>query len=146
MPTMRGWALLLVSGIAGSALAQGDAIYRCEDGNGGVLYANTPCPGGRVVALVASKPDPAARERLQRDLEAFERRHAAREAALVRERERREEARQRTMSDRQSEQTPSYAPAYGYYGYYAPFYPPPVQPPVKPRPRTPRQPSFLPVR
>jgi hypothetical protein len=142
---MRAWVLLLMGGIAGGAFAQ-DTIYRCDDGRGGVLYANTPCPGGRVIALVESKPDPAARERLQRDLEAFERRQSAREAAITRERERREEARQRTVANSQEEQPQSYGLAYGYYGYYAPYYPPPIRPPVKIRPRPPRPPSFVPAR
>lgn len=140
---MRAWPLLLLGGIAGGAFAQGDAIYRCDDGSGGVLYANAPCPGGRVVALPESKPDPAARERLQRDLEAFERRQSAREAALVRERERRDETRQSTTPQLQDEQQPSYAPL---FAYYAPLYLPPVHRPVKPRPRPPRPPSFVPAR
>jgi Domain of unknown function (DUF4124) len=142
---MRAWSLLLLCGIAGDALALGQAIYRCDDGRGGVLYANTPCSGGRVIEVPESKPDPAARERLQRELEAFDRRQAAREAALS-ERERLAEARRRTApqtAGQDDETQSSYAPAYGYYG---PWYYPPVQRPIKPRPRPQRPPSFLPLR
>jgi hypothetical protein len=147
MPTMRAWTVLLLGGLAADATAQGDAIYRCDDGRGGVLYANTPCTGGRVVALPEDKPDPGARERLQRDLEAFERRHAAREAALLRERERLAEQRQRAAPEPAGldEQQAIYAPEYG-YGYYAPPYFPPFKPPIRPRPRPPRPPSFVPAR
>jgi len=146
MPTMRAWAvLLLLSGISGGACAQGDPIYRCDDGRGGVLYANAPCPGGRIVALPESKPDPGARERLQRDLEAFERRQAAREVALLRERERQDDARQRNALEaaRQDERQATYAPP---VAYYAPLYYPPLQRPIKARPRPPRPPSFVPLR
>lgn len=143
---MGAWPVLLLAGIAGGAFAQGDAIYRCNDGRGGVLYADTPCPGGRVVAVPENKPDPGARERLQRDLEAFERRHAAREASLLRDREQLAEQRRRAAPEPAlpDEQT-IYAPAYG-YGYYAPPYFPPFRPPIKPRPQPHRPPSFLRVR
>jgi hypothetical protein len=142
---MRAWPVLLLSGIAGSVFAQSDTIYRCDDGRGGVLYANAPCPRGRVVEMPESKPDPAARERLQRDVEAFERRQAAREAALLRERERRDDMRQRAAPepDPQDERQASYVPP---FAYYAPLYAPPVLRPIKPRPRPPRPPSFVPAR
>ncbi len=139
--------MLLLAGIAGGAFAQGNAIYRCDDGRGGVLYANTPCPGGHVIALPENKPDPGARERLQRDLEAFERRHAAREAALLRDRELLAEQRRRAAPEPAGpdEQQAIYAPAYG-YGYYAPPYFPRFKPPIRPRPRPLRPPSFVPAR
>lgn len=141
---MRAWPVLLLGGIAGGAFAQGDTIYRCDDGRGGVLYANVPCPRGVVIELPEVKPDPAARERLQRDLDAFERRQAAREAALRRERER-QDIRQRNAPEpaRQDEEQASYAPP---IAYYAPLYFPPVQRPIKARPRPARTPSFVPVR
>jgi hypothetical protein len=145
MRTMRAWPVLLLGGIAGGAFAQGDTIYRCDDGRGGVLYADAPCPGGRVVELPEGKPDPTARERLQRDLDAFERRQAARAAALLRERERQDDLRQRNAPE-PARQDEGYASYVAPFSYYAPLYVPPVQRPIKARPRPARTPSFVPVR
>ena len=142
---MRAWPMLLTAAIANGALAQGDTIYRCDDGRGGVLYVNAPCPGGRVVEIPEARPDPAARERLQRDLDAFERRQAAREAALIRARE--NEARKRDVEDeriRQELPQATYAPPIAYY--YAPWYVPPVHRPIRPRSEPSRTRSFVPVR
>jgi hypothetical protein len=54
-------------------------VYRCDDGKGGVLYADTPCKGGATVDLAPGKADPAAIERLRREQRAFDERQAARE-------------------------------------------------------------------
>ena len=136
------WGLVL-GAMAGGAFAQGDTIYRCDDGGGGVLYANVRCPGGRAVELPPDKPDPAARERLRQDLEAFERRQAAREAAL-RERQRQDELRQRTAAESaRPDDAPAYAPP---IAYYAPLYAAPLPRPLKPRSRPPRTPAFVPAR
>src|SRR5688572_1316989 len=75
------------------ALAHANTIYRCSDGAGGVLYADSPCAGGRVVEVPASKVDPLARERLQRDLEAFDKRQALRDSERARQQEQLAQAR-----------------------------------------------------
>lgn len=142
---MRAWPMaLLAAAIANGAFAQGDTIYRCDDGRGGVLYANAPCSGGRVIELPETRPDPEARGRLQRDLDAFERRQAARDAALLRDRE--NEARKRDLAERARQEAPqaSYAPPIAYY--YAPVLVPQLRRPVEPRSRSSRPPSFVPVR
>ena len=141
---MRAAGLLVLGAIAGVAFAQGDAIYRCDDGAGGVLYANVRCPGGRALELPESRPDPAARERLRQDLEAFERRQAARAAAL-RDRQRQDELRQRTASESaRADEPPAYAPP---SAFYAPLYAAPLPRPIKPRSRPPRTtPAFVPAR
>jgi hypothetical protein len=56
------------------------AVYRCDDGQGGTLYADTPCKGGTKVDILPGKADPAAIERLRREQRAFDERQAAREA------------------------------------------------------------------
>lgn len=138
----RDWlpVAVVAAACAGSALAQQEAIYRCNDGQGGVLYQNTACAGGRTVELQDAKPDPSARERLQRDLEAFERRQALREAAQHRERE--AERNRVAKAAAAAEQEPAYAP---YVYPYAPYYVPPPRP-LKPRSRPPRPPSYVLVR
>ena len=139
---MRAAGVLVLGAIAGVAFAQGETIYRCDDGAGGVLYANARCAGGRALELPESRPDPAARERLRQDLEAFERRQAARAAAL-RERQRPDELRQGAANEAaRPVDPPAYAPPIAYYG---PLYAAPLRP-IKPRSRPLRPPSFVPAR
>ena len=135
-----------------AAAGHADAIYRCSDGAGGVLYRDTPCSGGRVVEIAPSRADPAARERLQREIDAFDKRQAARDAAMAREREQQADQKRRAEADarraeaeaRRAEEldASTYPYAYG----FAPYYVPPRLPPV-PRPRPIRSPdSFVPLR
>jgi hypothetical protein len=135
---------MIAAWCAGAAVAQGDTIYRCTDALGAVLYSNTPCPGGRTLALPDVKPDPAARERLQRDLDAFQKRQAVREAAQLRERELQSERNRAAAQTAQAEPQPDYVSPYYAYGTYYPYAVPP-RPPL-PRPRPTRSSSYVPVR
>ena len=65
-------------------IAHAGTIYRCIEGGGGVLYSDAPCPGGRLVPVPEGNVDPHARERLQRDLDAFDRRQSLRNAESAR--------------------------------------------------------------
>ena len=127
------------------ALAQANTIYRCSDGAGGVLYADSPCAGGRVVEVPASKVDPLARERLQRDLEAFDKRQALRDSERARQQEQLAQARRAEANAPPAETTepaPYYPYAYGFAPYYVPPHPPPRP---RPRPVRPRD-SYIRVR
>ena len=111
------------------------AIYRCSDGAGGVLYADAPCAGGRVVEVPATKVDPQARERLQRDVEAFDKRQALREAERARLKDQQAQARRAEATARATQPPEPVADPYASYGYgYAPYYFTPA-PPLRPRPR-----------
>ncbi len=131
--------------IASSALAQGTTIYRCNDGSGGVLYANIPCAGGVALDLPESKPDPAALERLRREQEAFERRQATRDAVSAQAAVRRDELRRREEEARRERESQAHAYTPSYPWFYAPMYQPPLpRPPLRPRPPAPY--SYVPAR
>ena len=135
---------IVAAAYAGTAVAQGDTIFRCTDALGAVLYSNTACPGGRALALPGVAPDPAARERLQRELDAFQKRQAVREAAQLRERELQSERNRAAAQAAQPEPQAVYASPYYAYGPYYPYAVPP-RPPL-PRPRPARSSSYVPVR
>jgi len=133
----------------GLALAAGDApaqaVYRCDDGKGGTLYADTPCTGGTKVDILPGKADPAAIERLRREQRAFDERQAAREARAreeaLAERESRLALRERELDADAAWRAGRLAaePAYAWGGAW-PWYPglpaggPPSRPPRPPRP------------
>jgi hypothetical protein len=133
-----------------SATAQSAAIYRCGDGRGGVLYTDLPCEQGAVLDVPKSASDPAAVERLQRSLAAFDKRWAEREAAEAAARERaRAAAAERSRAEQEaSRREQSYANGVYTYAYpYVPYFAVPVLPP-RARPhegRAPRQ-GFVPAR
>ena len=133
-------AALLAVTIASHAAAQ--AVYRCDDGKGGVLYADTPCKGGATVDLAPGKADPAAIERLRREQRAFDERQAARELRAQQEAQAQREYR---LAQREWQLDASAAllaerlaaERNYYWGGYWPWYPaPPVAkpPPGPPRP------------
>jgi hypothetical protein len=135
------------------AAAQAATIYRCSDGRGGVLYADSPCHDGAVVSVPNSAADPAAIERLQRSLAAFDKRWAEREAAEAAMRERtRAAAAERYRAEqealRREQETYAngvYAYAYPYVPYFAvPVHPSPRRPVHGPRPF--KRPGFVPAR
>ena len=130
MPAVR-IAVALAACVA--TFAHASTIYRCSDGAGGVLYADSPCAGGRVVEVPASKVDPLARERLQRDLEAFDKRQALRDAERARQQEQLAQLR-RSGANAGPAEPAEPAPYYPYAYGFAPYYVPP-QPPPRPRPR-----------
>ena len=149
---MKLATILLVGGICVTAVADAQTIYRCKESAGGVLYSDTPCTGGRVVEMPEFRSDPAARERLQREIDAFDKRQAARDA-LARQRENEADARRRADAEaarraQEREAAQDQAP-YGYYGYgwYPPYYarhdPPPLP---RPRPIRPGGGSYIPLR
>ena len=108
------------------------AIYRCDDGKGGVLYADSPCRGGTVLDLLPGKADPAAIERLRLDQKAFDERQAARDARAQAEAQAARESR-RAKAGQAVESEASSAAAYpGYaWGGYWPYVP--VTPLPRPR-------------
>jgi hypothetical protein len=124
------------------------AIYRCDDGKGGVLYADEPCQGGTRMEIRAGTADPAAIERLRRDQKAFDERHAARQARAQAEAQAAAEAR-RTERERERASAPA-EPTWAYPGYawggYWPYVPvtprPPRPPPVAPQGSVPATPAF----
>jgi hypothetical protein len=133
----------------GLALPGGDAaaqaVYRCDDGKGGTLYADTPCRGGTKVDILPGKADPAAIERLRREQRAFDERQAAREARAreeaLAERESRLALRERELDADAAWRAGRLAaePVYTWGGWW-PWYPgPPVggPPPTPPRPPRP---------
>jgi len=139
---------MLAAAALGLALAAGDAaaqaVYRCDDGKGGTLYADTPCRGGTKVDILPGKADPAAIERLRREQRAFDERQAAREARA------REEAlaqRESRLAQREWQLDVDAArlaerlaaePVYTWGGWW-PWYPgPPVGSPTPKPPRPPR--------
>ena len=141
---MRSLLPFVIATLAFAAHAQ--TLYRCDDGRGGVLYADQPCAGGRVVDVPPHRTDPHARERLDRELREFEARHAAREAALRRERE--AERQERLARAKAAEEQPE--PAAQPWSYYTPYYgygwpARPVRPP-RPMPAPRSVPGYLPVR
>jgi len=142
-------SLKLVAAALGLAAGCGDVVaqpvYRCDDGTGGVLYADTPCKGGAKVDLLPGKADPAAIERLRREQRAFDERQAtreleARQAALA-QREYRLAQREWQYSAGAAMLAERLAAEQNYYwGGYWPWYPaPPVaaQPLPPPRPHLP---------
>ena len=64
---MRGITILALMAIAGSAQAQ--AIYKCRDANGGLVYQNAPCGASQTTAAVkhytAARYDPGAAAQLR---------------------------------------------------------------------------------
>lgn len=119
------------------ALAE-PTIYRCDDGKGGVLYADAPCADGTRVDVVPGKADPQAIERLQREQQAFGQRHAAREAQRRAEAQAAREARlaeQPSASLGPGDAGPAY-PGWAWGGVWPwpPVVSPPPGPPAQPRP------------
>lgn len=137
MPLRDATLALALALLCGAAAAQ--SIFRCDDGKGGVLYADVPCRDGAKVDVRAGKADPAAIERLRRDEKAFAERHAAREAraqadaqAARDSRDARARAERQAELDRQQSEYVGY-PGYAWGGYY-PWTPVPPRPPLRPDP------------
>ncbi len=141
---MRTVRVMIALAACAATLAQANTIYRCSDGAGGVLYSDSPCAGGRVVEVPQTKIDPLARERLQRDLDAFDKRQALRDAERARQQEQQAQLRRAEANARPAE-TVEPEPYYYPYAYgFAPYYVPP-QPPPRPRPVRPRE-SYIRLR
>jgi len=122
----------------GGAFAHASTIYRCSDAAGGVLYADAPCTGGRIVDIPRTRIDPLARERLQRDLEAFDKRQAARDAERARREREAQSLRAEAAATTPVPEMPP-EPTYLYGGLPYAFTP---APPPRPRPlRRPPRPS-----
>jgi hypothetical protein len=136
---MRGLAFAVAAAaaaITGAGHAQ--AIYRCDDGAGGVLYADHPCRNGTKVDVAPGKADPAAIERLEREQWAYEARQAAREARAAAEaqvlREQRLAQRERQLDFEARIPAPA-VDTYAWGGLWPWFPGAPVIPPRPPRPR-----------
>lgn len=130
---------------ASFAHAQGTTIYRCGDGQGGVLYANVPCAGGVALDIPETKVDHGAQERLRREQEAFEKRQASRDAAFAQAAARRDEDRKRADEERRQRDDAQRAYVSSYPWFYAPMYEPPLRrPPPRRAPEASR--SFVPAR
>jgi hypothetical protein len=132
------------------ARGEAQAVFRCIDPNGGVLYTDEPCKGGAKLDIPEGKPDPAAIDRLRREQQAFDQRQAARAAAAERDADRQFAMRQDALAY-PGVAALAVAPDYPYGSYYWgggwPVYVPPNLRP--PRPRSPRPagaPSFVPAR
>ena len=139
------WAAAAV-GVGGA-----QAIYRCDDGTGGVLYADHPCRNATKVDVAPGKADPAAIERLEREQRAYEGRQAAREARAAAEaqvlREQRLAQRERQLDFEARIPAPA-VDTYAWGGLW-PWYPAaPVVPPRPPRPRpdAPASGAYVPAR
>lgn len=117
-----------------TSFAHASTIYRCSDGAGGVLYADSPCAGGKVIDLPQSNVDPGARERLQRELDAFDKRQALRDAERARQLERQAQVNRSGTSTQTADAATAPEPYYPYAYGYGPYYVAP-QPPPRPRPR-----------
>jgi hypothetical protein len=73
------WAVLvLMAGMPPAIAAAADPIYRCIDENGRVLYTSERCKGGVELEIDAGKADPAAIDRLRRNVDAERMKDAAR--------------------------------------------------------------------
>jgi hypothetical protein len=144
---LREAALALALVLLGSTAAA-QAIYRCDDGKGGVLYADAPCKGGAKVEVVPGKVDPAAVERLRREERAFAERHAVREAKLQAEAQAAGDAREaRARAERQAELDRQQSEYVGYPGYaWGGYWPWPPVPPRPPRLDPPPPSGYLPAR
>jgi len=149
-------ALHPVAVLAAAALlapvALGQApVYRCSDADGRTTFQQQPCPGGQVVDADGGQADPKAVERLERDLDAFRAREAARRAQNARDDElaRLEADRRRLENElaaaraREAERA-SWNDA-GYWGGWNWVAPVPPAPPPRPTPplRPPRPPSVI---
>jgi hypothetical protein len=117
-------------------------IYRCDDGRGGTLYADTPCTGATKVDIAPGRADPAAIERLRREQRAFDERQTARDLqarqdALAQweyrlaQREWQLDAVADVWAGR-----PAVVPGYAWGGLW-PWYPVPPIPPLPPLPPRP---------
>ena len=130
-----------------AAAAGAQTVYRCDDGKGGVLYADVPCKQGIRVDIPSGKADPAAIERLQREQRAFAARQAARDARAEREavaaRAERESERQRQRDAWLASQV--LPDPYVWDGWWPWFPIVPVVPPPPPRPRPERPSGYLPA-
>jgi hypothetical protein len=140
-PRSLGVALLLAAAaFAAPAWTAAQAIYRCDDGKGGVVYTDVPCRGGAKVDVAPGRADPAAIARLERERKAFDERHAAREARLQAEAQAAREA-QRAKAVEPQAATDAYPPyppwAWGGSSAWPPRPPRPPTPPLPPRPPEP---------
>lgn len=149
MPLREAALALALILLCSAAAAQ--AIYRCDDGKGGVLYADASCKDGAKVEVLPGKADPAAIERLRREEKAFAERHAVRaakseaEAQAARDaREARVRAERRVELDRQQSEYVGY-PGYAWGGYW-PWPPVASVPPRPPRLDPPPPSGYLPAR
>ena len=139
-------ALALAWMAVGAAVAQ--TIYRCDDGHGGVLYADAPCKDGAKVDVLPGKADPAAIERLTREQQAFDERQAVRDAKSRAEVDAaREERRVWVRRPLESDPQATYGgyPGYAWGGYW-PWPPVPPRPPHPPRPEPTSTSSYVPSR
>jgi hypothetical protein len=76
-----GWACLALSLLwlaSQGAFAGTTIIYKCLDGNLGVVYTDEPCKGGERMSIRAGDADPSAVARLEREREALDRSAAQR--------------------------------------------------------------------
>lgn len=132
--------LLTVTLLAAPA-AGAQAIYRCDDGRGGVLYTDAPCKQGAALDLAPGKANPEAIARLERERQAFQQRQMARDARAEREdqaaRAEREAERKRQQAalaeQRLAEQNAINQAWWGWYPAW-PVLPPQPRPPRPPRP------------
>lgn len=142
---------VLVAALPGPRALGQAPVYRCSDADGRTTFQQQPCPGGRVVDADGGQADPKAVERLERDLDAFRAREAARRAQNARDDElaRLEADRRRLENElaaaraREAERA-SWNDA-GYWGGWNWVAPVPPAPPPRPTPppRPPRPPSVI---
>lgn len=142
---MRMLSAVLSIVVTSFAHAEGTTIYRCSDGQGGVLYANIPCAGGVALDIPQTKVDHAAQERLRHEQEAFDKRQASRDAAFAQAAARRDDERRRADEERRQRDDAQRAYVSSYPWFYAPMYEPPLRrPPSRRAPERSR--SFVPAR
>lgn len=134
--------ILFAATLQAAPAARAQAIYRCDDGRGGVLYTDAPCKQGAALDLAPGKANPEAIARLERERQAFEQRQRARDARAEREeqasRAEREAERQRLHAaalaeQRMAEQNAMNSAWWGWYPAW-PIAPTPPRPPRPPRP------------
>jgi hypothetical protein len=122
-------ALAFAPAASATGETAGTMVYKCNQADGVVLYADYPCSGSTVVDIKPDAADPGAIDRLQRAQAEFDRSMAQRKANEEVAAMRREElsARRRELELAQSgAESVAYTPDLGYgsgYGWYAPYAP-----------------------
>jgi hypothetical protein len=145
---MVSMSCLLAALAVNPGLVASQAVYRCDDGRGGVLYSDIRCKDGTNVDLLPGKADPAAIERLQHERRAFDERQAAREARAKQEADALR-ADRRAHREAPGEGLREYRPSADWY-YWSGVWPwpvvPVVKPPLRPRPDKPMPAPSVPAR
>jgi len=122
------WGAAVLIAVAATVSAAADVpVYRCNTGNGAMLYTDQPCADGQRLDVQPSiAADPAALERLERmraDLDRSAERRRAEEQRAVAQRALAQDLARQAAEQRADIESATIAP-YDTYGYVASWYPP----------------------